>query len=67
MNIIQIVLAILQGALTLIAMMGTFYLRDLTDSVKLLNVNVATIIEKTKIHTKELDDHEDRLRDLERK
>lgn len=54
-----------QGLLAMGSMLIVQALKDIKISVMLLNERVATVIEKTSWHEKELEKHDGRIRQLE--
>jgi len=57
---------IFYGTITTLGGILTWTIRNLADAVSELNVKIATVIEKTMNHEKELGRHESRIEFLER-
>lgn len=56
----------LQGVMSLSVMYGVKRLGQMADSIEKLNTHVAVLIERDQNKEKRLDDHEGRIRTLER-
>lgn len=54
-----------QGIVAGAIVIGVSVLRELRDSVSDLNENVAVVIEKTAQHERQLEKHDERIRELE--
>jgi len=63
----QVIAWVFYGTITALGGVLTFTIRNLDQGVSELNVKIATVIEKTMNHEKELGRHESRIEFLERR
>lgn len=67
MDLAQIILSSFGALISGSIIYGVKEVGKMRESVELLNIKMATIIERTETHEKQIDGHDERIRDLEQR